>query len=219
MVDLFRYRFIFVPIHDYLHWSLAIICNPGSCARPGEPHAPLILHLDSLEGAPACQDTDCHIQQRAAGLPALCWLPGTFFQAGHPRGSRAETGMVDIISLMDAFILDAVGRLHLFVDPFYVLCIREHLIIRNKSLMTLFYSSVTAKVPCSSIEAPTLFRDRFVQVSSHPGMFMLQASRPGNSLPQISRSQHMPLPDLKTIFLFKTEKFIWHLQIPRTPAC
>lgn len=50
MVDLFQYRFIFVPIHDYLHWSLAIICNPGSTAAPSEANAPLILHLDSLEG-------------------------------------------------------------------------------------------------------------------------------------------------------------------------
>jgi Ulp1 family protease len=56
-VDLFSFRFVFVPIHDHLHWSLAVICNIGSTARQGEPNAPFILHLDSLRGA---QDVTCH---------------------------------------------------------------------------------------------------------------------------------------------------------------
>ena len=50
-VDLFSFRFVFVPIHDHLHWSLAVICNLGSTARQGEFNAPFILHLDSLRGA------------------------------------------------------------------------------------------------------------------------------------------------------------------------
>ena len=51
MVDLFKYRFVFVPIHDHLHWSLAIVCNAGNPVAQDQPNAPFILHLDSLKGA------------------------------------------------------------------------------------------------------------------------------------------------------------------------
>ena len=50
-VDLFKYRFVFVPIHDHLHWSLAIICNAGKTVSQTQANAPFILHLDSLKGA------------------------------------------------------------------------------------------------------------------------------------------------------------------------
>ena len=53
-VDLFKYRFVFVPIHDHLHWSLAVICNAGNAVAQGQPNAPFILHLDSLKGAHPC---------------------------------------------------------------------------------------------------------------------------------------------------------------------
>ena len=44
-VDLFRFRFIFVPIHDHLHWSLAVICNVDSTAHQGKRNAPFICIL------------------------------------------------------------------------------------------------------------------------------------------------------------------------------
>jgi Ulp1 family protease len=28
-VDIFAKDYIFVPIHDHAHWSLAVICHPG----------------------------------------------------------------------------------------------------------------------------------------------------------------------------------------------
>lgn len=56
--DLFARQFIFVPIHGNLHWSLAIICNPGSHAGPGEKDAPFILHLNSIAG-PGTGSTHC----------------------------------------------------------------------------------------------------------------------------------------------------------------
>jgi hypothetical protein len=47
-VDLFSKDFIFVPIHEALHWSLAIICHPGNWhGRRGHGTA-CILHLDSM---------------------------------------------------------------------------------------------------------------------------------------------------------------------------
>ena len=52
-VDLFTKDFIFVPIGEYLHWSLAIIHRPGAFllpreARPGSE--PCIMYLDSMGG-------------------------------------------------------------------------------------------------------------------------------------------------------------------------
>ncbi|GFH16553.1 ULP_PROTEASE domain-containing protein, partial [Haematococcus lacustris] len=47
-VDLFSKDYVFVPIHEALHWSLALICHPGRWAQqPGQPGT-CILHLDSM---------------------------------------------------------------------------------------------------------------------------------------------------------------------------
>ncbi|XP_030496698.2 ubiquitin-like-specific protease 1D isoform X1 [Cannabis sativa] len=43
-VNIFQKEYIFVPINEDLHWSLAIICNPD----PKEESGPIVLHLDSL---------------------------------------------------------------------------------------------------------------------------------------------------------------------------
>jgi len=51
LTDLFKFRFVFVPIHDHLHWSLAVICNAGNVVAQGQPDAPFILHLDLVKGA------------------------------------------------------------------------------------------------------------------------------------------------------------------------
>ncbi|KAK9906862.1 hypothetical protein WJX75_009356 [Coccomyxa subellipsoidea] len=48
-LDIFKKDFLFVPIHDHLHWSLLIVCNPG--ADPDDPtRTPCMLHLDSMTG-------------------------------------------------------------------------------------------------------------------------------------------------------------------------
>ncbi|CAL8462561.1 g2094 [Coccomyxa elongata] len=50
-LDIFEKDFLFVPIHDHLHWSLLIVCNPG--ADPADPSkTPCMLHLDSMSGMP-----------------------------------------------------------------------------------------------------------------------------------------------------------------------
>lgn len=74
-MDIFSKDFLFVPIHDDLHWSLVIICHPGveplprregrgrrasggSVAGEGAGEAgaadegptPCMLHLDSMTG-------------------------------------------------------------------------------------------------------------------------------------------------------------------------
>ena len=41
-VRIFTHTYIFTPLHDALHWSLAVVCHPAS--RP-----PYVLCLDSLE--------------------------------------------------------------------------------------------------------------------------------------------------------------------------
>ena len=57
-VDIFSKDFLFIPIHDQLHWSLIIICHPGSgvikmgAVAPAdmgkEPEA-FMIHLDSMK--------------------------------------------------------------------------------------------------------------------------------------------------------------------------
>ena len=54
-VDIFTKDYLVVPIHDELHWSLALVCFPGSIGDPD--HQPAILHLDSLKGMHKCGPT------------------------------------------------------------------------------------------------------------------------------------------------------------------
>lgn len=52
--------FLFVPIHDHLHWSLLIVCNPG--ADPEDTsRTPCMLHLDSMTGMHHTCMPICHI--------------------------------------------------------------------------------------------------------------------------------------------------------------
>ena len=52
-LDIFAKEYLLVPVHEHLHWSLLLICFPGTIAEKGEEagRAPLMLHLDSLSGA------------------------------------------------------------------------------------------------------------------------------------------------------------------------
>ncbi|KAJ9522797.1 hypothetical protein QJQ45_019785, partial [Haematococcus lacustris] len=47
-VDLFSKDYVFVPIHEALHWSLALICHPGRWAQQQGQPSTCILHLDSM---------------------------------------------------------------------------------------------------------------------------------------------------------------------------
>lgn len=47
-VDIFSKDFLFLPIHDHLHWSLVIICHAAASAEDGQTCTPWILHLDSM---------------------------------------------------------------------------------------------------------------------------------------------------------------------------
>lgn len=47
-VDIFSKDFLFIPIHDALHWSLIIVCHPGLDLTL--ERKPYILHLDSMDG-------------------------------------------------------------------------------------------------------------------------------------------------------------------------
>jgi hypothetical protein len=59
-VDIFSKDFIFIPIHDHLHWSLMIICHPGATIKLSPPEGKdqsiiskepeaFIIHLDSMK--------------------------------------------------------------------------------------------------------------------------------------------------------------------------
>jgi hypothetical protein len=57
-VDIFSKDFVFVPIHDALHWSLAVVCFPGVAmeldaqgnASAAAERTPCVLLLDSMKG-------------------------------------------------------------------------------------------------------------------------------------------------------------------------
>ncbi len=68
-VDIFSKNFLFIPIHEALHWSLVIVCYPGRVVN-GKLKKPSVIHLDSMAGGSAgCSMLHClvdsmaHVQQ------------------------------------------------------------------------------------------------------------------------------------------------------------
>jgi len=94
-VDIFGRDFVVIPIHDHLHWSLAVLCflgaepaarggadAPGACAR-----RPFLLHLDSMSSArPAlpCPTTILPYPNAGAGMRACHALYGHWERACAP---------------------------------------------------------------------------------------------------------------------------------------
>ncbi|KAL6762597.1 hypothetical protein V8C86DRAFT_1825015 [Haematococcus lacustris] len=76
-VDLFSKDYVFVPIHEALHWSLALICHPGRWAQQlGQPGT-CILHLDSMASGqqpPPPQPADPLAEVGCPMLPPGCHL-------------------------------------------------------------------------------------------------------------------------------------------------
>lgn len=47
--DIFEKNYLFVPIHDHLHWSLLIVCHPAAFLLQNG-HTSCLLLLDSMDG-------------------------------------------------------------------------------------------------------------------------------------------------------------------------
>jgi hypothetical protein len=85
-VDIFSKDFLFIPLHDALHWSLLVVCFPGELGAAFEAHSgggdaggggggdaaeegallerrPCMLHLDSMPGG----------WRWGAGAGGCCW--------------------------------------------------------------------------------------------------------------------------------------------------
>ncbi|KAJ7568664.1 hypothetical protein O6H91_01G042700 [Diphasiastrum complanatum] len=55
-INVFEKSYLFVPIHDKLHWSLAIICLPGASSEALSPDSCCILHFDSMNNGHKSQN-------------------------------------------------------------------------------------------------------------------------------------------------------------------
>ena len=82
-VDIFSKDFLFIPIHEALHWSLVIVCYPGRVVN-GKLKKPSVIHLDSMAGG------------AAASLVLHCLLNGRTHTQSWPfeRGEQVLTGFV-----------------------------------------------------------------------------------------------------------------------------
>ena len=49
-VDIFAKDWLFVPIHDHLHWSLVLVAHPGVLPGSEPDREQCIIHFDSMEG-------------------------------------------------------------------------------------------------------------------------------------------------------------------------
>ena len=49
-VDIFSKDWLFVPIHDHLHWSLVLVAHPGVLPGTDPERDQCIIHFDSMEG-------------------------------------------------------------------------------------------------------------------------------------------------------------------------
>ena len=53
-IDIFKKKFVFIPINESLHWSLCVVVNPGKIKSKSEQQnsndeIPCILFMDSLK--------------------------------------------------------------------------------------------------------------------------------------------------------------------------
>lgn len=71
-VDIFSKDFLFIPIHDALHWSLVIVCHPG--LDLDSERKPYILHLDSMQGGSLNSDAGTATLEASLILP-FCKQP------------------------------------------------------------------------------------------------------------------------------------------------
>lgn len=63
-VDLFSKDFVFVPVHEALHWSLMVVCHPGARLRAAAAAAALLAWR-------ACRPCGCASHNRPPpALPA-----------------------------------------------------------------------------------------------------------------------------------------------------
>lgn len=79
-VDIFAKDFLFVPIHEALHWSLAIVCHPGRWMMRGqgaEGGDAVILHLDSLAGGWGQEGGQQLVDRELAQGAGRCTVQGT----------------------------------------------------------------------------------------------------------------------------------------------
>ena len=49
-VDIFSKDWLFVPIHDHLHWSLVLVAHPGVPQGSDTDRERCIIRFDSLQG-------------------------------------------------------------------------------------------------------------------------------------------------------------------------
>jgi Ulp1 family protease len=57
-VEIFRKDYLIFPLNENLHWSTAVVCNPGSLLVEAANNPCIILHMDPAKS--------CHDKNRAA---------------------------------------------------------------------------------------------------------------------------------------------------------
>ena len=87
IIDIFAKDFVFVPIYDAGHWTLAIICNPPSNVHVFPRPPTLLLHLDSLSNMPVHQSSQVFEALR------------TYLQAEWDASARSSTFEQGIFSV------------------------------------------------------------------------------------------------------------------------
>lgn len=94
-VDIFAKQFLLVPIHEGLHWSLAIVCFPSHQRDVHPDQIPCILHFDSL----ACTLSVCMRRLLMALRCHACdWHVSTLTTACHETKTIAAV-LLDYLTL------------------------------------------------------------------------------------------------------------------------
>ena len=103
-VDIFEKDFLFLPIHDHLHWSLVIICHAGA---PSEEDSctPWILHLDSMTCECQCHLESANLHVSHHHVPERCGVPSG-------ESAACRTVMVRVSQLVDSHLSLCSWSLH-----------------------------------------------------------------------------------------------------------
>jgi Ulp1 family protease len=109
-VDIFSKDFLFVPIHDALHWSLAIICHPALIAQRMQQ---MVAQQQQKQQVPAAEAAGAAALARAAGGGSAA-AAAAFDAAAVDTAAAAAAGdgveAQPVIIHLDSMTGEAAGR-------------------------------------------------------------------------------------------------------------
>ncbi|KAJ3528935.1 hypothetical protein NM688_g7926 [Phlebia brevispora] len=93
--DLFKKKYIIVPINEHMHWYLAIICNPEYILKPPPPEPPKVV--SQVQTRKRKREEHGLPDDSVPGIPSAASSPPVEERASSPRPRSGSEGAVEAL--------------------------------------------------------------------------------------------------------------------------